>query len=103
MRMPVDAPFFSVAFSFRNRSSSAFISSSDMAFSFFRARLARSTVSGTRKIWVGGGQGVCGTHFPATSVQRRLGPVNGFVKRSPLLLYPIFPAVVFSDVRAQPA
>src|SRR2546423_11630264 len=40
MRMPVDAPFFRAAFSFRSRSNSAFSSSSDMAFSFLRAWFA---------------------------------------------------------------
>src|SRR5262249_599656 len=55
MRMPSEAPFLRVAFSLRRRSSSAFISSSDMAFSFsleqfYPAALAVRTQIATKRL-----------------------------------------------------
>src|SRR5262245_13910342 len=45
MRKPSDAPFLRAAFSMRRRSSSAFISSSDIAFSFSLAKFYHAVVA----------------------------------------------------------
>src|SRR5262249_25647221 len=50
MRMPSEAPFLSAAFSLRRRSSSAFISSSGMAFSFSLAQFYHAVLAVQKQI-----------------------------------------------------